>query len=841
MSKLHRKFDTTESIEELRHYLPSQAALKDFVHHNTLHAFQNYPFHDANWRASTIFGYRTYLSLDEFRALYESGQIKPNVLQRVIQEQILENPKHDESPFEEEDVWMDLLLHKDYDIDISSRLFQLSNKWKSHYKINLSKIVHPLLFRLLAGYLDQGIADWKFPVFEDSFLDSLRALERNGHVSLFKTKRARSFLLEDKSDIKDLLRILVGDERYYEQYIFDQQFKHPGWSGFVSVVESNPETLLDHRKISLKELIYFECLMEIDALDKKFGTIWKPLMIRFEGKFIQPLLGSVPKNRLKTILKLWQEAYEWSYFDGVLAGIQESIKIPKKTVQPHFQGLFCIDDRAYSFRRHIETIEPNTETYGTPGYFGVAFYFQPENGKFVTKACPANIDPDHLIKEFDRKKKVKNDHHFNQKSHSLLWGGIISGALGYWSGIKLFSNLFKPALNALSVHSFDHSDKHAFLQVDAVNEEEFGLNIGFLHTEMAELVFDELKRIGLTKKFAPLVYLVGHGGSSVNNPYYAGYDCGACCGRPGAVNARVFAYMANNEKVRELIKQKGIDIPVTTYFIGAMHDTTRDEIEFYQELKIPEELQKEHRRNAIVFKLALEQNAKERSYRFETINNNEPLKKIHRKVKNRAVSLFEPRPEWNHTDNALCIVGRKNIYDHIYLDKRPFLNSYDYAQDPDGKYLETILSAAIPVCGGINLEYYYSRVDQEKLGAGTKLPHNIVGLFALNTGVDGDLRTGLPSQMIEIHDPLRILFIIEHSPQVIFNIIKSNPALAEWIENEWVLLVALDPESNGLFRFSNGEFKPYTVLQEEVKRMDNQANLMDVISKKESTIILNKK
>jgi hypothetical protein len=30
-----------------------------------------------------------------------------------------------------------------------------------------------------------------------------------------------------------LLRITVGDSRFFKQYIFDQQFSHPGWSGIV--------------------------------------------------------------------------------------------------------------------------------------------------------------------------------------------------------------------------------------------------------------------------------------------------------------------------------------------------------------------------------------------------------------------------------------------------------------------------------------------------------------------------------------------------------------------------------------------------------------------------------
>ncbi len=76
--------------------------------------------------------------------------------------------------------------------------------------------------------------------------------------------------------IKGLLKIIVGDERYFEQYLFDQQFSHRGWSGMVATIEAQPKTLFDKRKISLQELIHFELLLEIDALDSHLGNKWKP-------------------------------------------------------------------------------------------------------------------------------------------------------------------------------------------------------------------------------------------------------------------------------------------------------------------------------------------------------------------------------------------------------------------------------------------------------------------------------------------------------------------------------------------------------------------------------------
>ena len=113
----------------------------------------------------------------------------------------------------------------------------------------------------------------------------------------------------------------------------------------------------------------------------------------------------------------------------------------------------------------------------------------------------------------------------------------------------------------------------------------------------------------------------------------------------------------------------------------------------------------------------------------------------------------------------------------------------------------------------INLEYYFSRVDNQKLGAGSKLPHNVMGLIGVANGIDGDLRPGLPSQMIEVHDPVRLLVIAEHFPEKVLYAISKNPATYEWFKNDWVKLVAVQPETKELFVFEDEKFVPYQPIQ----------------------------
>lgn len=811
MKPHNSSFDEHEILHELKHFLPAQAPLKDFVHHNTLHAFQHLKFYKAIVKASKIFGYKVFLTLDEFRELYQTKKIDDKVLDRMI---IQRKGVH------ALDEWKEKVLNHEYDTYNTPRIGLLRANWKKVHHIDMDLLVHPILFRILCSFLDQGISIWSFPNIHKGFLASIREMERNTFTSFFKTERARELLLKGHCKIEDLLKILVGNEALFKQYLFDQQFAHQGWSGMVSVVEDAPQTLLDRKHISTHDLIIFELLLEIDALDYKFGQNWAPLGATFHEK-MPDIFAEVHETELSQVLMMWQDAFEWTYYDQVLKGLKVE-KTPK--AQPKsksFQALFCIDDRECSIRRYLEKIDENCETFGTPGFFGIEFYYQPEHANSYTKQCPAPVTPKYLIKEVGTKQKINKDAHFTKHTHSLVRGWLISQTLGFWSAFRLFVNIFKPSMSAASVSSFKHMDKHSTLTVEHTHEDhrKDGLQVGFTIEEMAQRIEALLRSIGLVKDFAPIVYVVGHGASSVNNTHYAGYDCGACCGRPGSVNARVASYMANHKGVRAILAKNGIVIPDETQFVGALHDTTRDEIEFYDEQILSQKNAADHLINEKIFMEGLDLNAKERSRRFESIDTSLDLQKVHDKIRLRSVSLFEPRPELNHATNAICIVGRRELSKDLFLDRRAFMNSYNYKVDLDGQYLFNILKAAAPVCGGINLEYYFSRVDNQKLGAGTKLPHNVMGLFGVANGIDGDLRPGLPSQMIEVHDPIRMLFIVEHFPEVVLETIQRAPETYEWFSNEWVHLVAVNPETQELFTFKDGRFVHYHPLRESIEAM----------------------
>lgn len=813
---MHSGFNEHQVIHDLKHFLPAQAPLMDFVHHNTLHAFQNLPFHEALEKANTQLGYQVYFPLETFRELYAQGRISIQQLDRIIEQKGT--------------ISRDQLLKGDLKPNVSPRIGTLRGQWKKQYKIDLDALVHPNLFRLISSYLDQGISIWNFPTHVDGFLSSIREVESNSFVSLFKTKKAKELLQNLELRVEDLLKLLVGtDFSYFEHYLFDQQFAHQGWSGMVSTVEDLPQSLLDRRKISLEELIHLELILEIDALEYKLGNgAWKPISENLQDTIV-PLHASIEKSEYLDACSVWQEAFEWTYYDQVLAGIQQEKVQEKEITSKSFQALFCIDDRICSFRRYLESLDNHCETFGTPGFFSVAFFYQPLGGKFYTKLCPAPITPKYLIKEIGEGKKLEKDLNFSKHHHNFYTGWIMSQTLGFWSAIKLVSNIFRPRMTPATASSLKHIDKFSSLKVDfdALNESENGLQIGFKVEEMAVRVESLLRSIGLVKEFANIIYVAGHGASSVNNPHYAAYDCGACSGRAGSVNGRVISQMANKPEVRAILRKNGIDIPNETVFVGALHDTTRDEMVFYDDQLRSDSYHQIHQEHVKTFEKALDLNAKERSRRFESIDTTLSAKEIHNQILIRSVSIFEPRPELNHATNALCLVGRRELSKGLFLDRRSFLNSFDYRVDPEGNYLFNILKAAAPVCGGINLEYYFSRVDGEKLGAGSKLPHNVMGLFGVANGIDGDLRPGLPSQMTEVHDPIRLLLMVEHYPEVILNTIQKSAETYEWFINEWVVLVAIHPDTKDISLFKNGEFTSYQPLSKNLPKIDSLEKLLE--------------
>jgi hypothetical protein len=297
---------------------------------------------------------------------------------------------------------------------------------------------------------------------------------------------------------------------------------------------------------------------------------------------------------------------------------------------------------------------------------------------------------------------------------------------------------------------------------------------------------------------------MGHASHSQNNPHGSAYNCGACAGRWSGPNARLVAAMANRPEVRALLAERGIAIADDSWFIGAEHDTCDDIVAWYDEVLVPAARRPELARLKSDVDQACRLHAQERCRRFMSAPLDLAPDAAWNHVTGRANDYSQARPELGHATNACAIFGRRSLSRGAFFDRRAFLISYDPSQDPDGAVLERHLIINGAVGAGISLEYYFSSANNERYGCGSKIMHNVAGMIGVMEGASSDLRTGLPRQMIEVHEAMRLLVVVEHQLDVLTAIYLRQPVVRGLIDNAWVQLAAIDPDSAEINRFVVG-------------------------------------
>lgn len=516
--------------------------------------------------------------------------------------------------------------------------------------------------------------------------------------------------------------------------------------------------------------------------------------------------------------QIWLQAYERHYREQLFAALTANRGRPNAPLAPTAQVIMCMDDREEGTRRHLEEIAPDVVTYGAAGFFGVAMYWQGIDDAARTALCPIVVTPTHLVRELPADgSEQPAARHAVRRERRLRWrqrlyqatrlrplaGPLLTAVAGAPSLLALGAATLAPGWFGETLRRWrqQHDGQVASALALTASATEGGVQSGFSDEEQVERVAAFLRMIGLTDNFAPLVLLLGHGSASENNPHASAYDCGACSGRHGGPNARVFAAMANRPAVRAGLAARGLSIPERTWFIAAEHNTCDDAVEWYDLDQLPADLRPAHERLLAQLAEACRAHAAERCRRLASAPPRATPWIGRQHVAARASDISQARPELGHATNAAAFIGRRQMSRGLFLDRRVFLISYDPTSDADGAIVEGILLAAGPVGAGIALEYYFSSVDNERFGCGSKVTHNITGLFGVMEGADSDLRTGLPWQMVEIHEPMRLLVVVEQTPAMLDAIIARQPALQELVGNAWILLASCDPLSGAIHHY----------------------------------------
>jgi uncharacterized protein YbcC (UPF0753/DUF2309 family) len=720
---------------------------------------------------------------------------------------------------------------------------------------------------LCASFLDRGMARWTMPRRELGMFAAFRELYRRRELPLPSWLQGLDAQLE-KSHLQgqtaeDLVREIPADRRVDRLKSLFRQL--PGWGGMFHRLELFPVPELPNVRLvdfAATMILVDECAHRTALARTEDRRRTRPLQVA-EGVLAlyggaQRLglsardLQALSKPGKKALVKVsemfdrrartvvWQEAYERHHEVEVIGALRAR---PEPTPPPTttLQALFCIDEREESFRRHLEEVLPSVRTFGVAGFFGVAVEFLPIDDVSSMALCPVGVTPGHRVEETphpddtaraaQRKTRLsawaRLRTAWRSTTRSVAGGGAASLLAGPIALAELAARVLAPRSTAVALDAVERAlvpPVRTVLSREREQDETHTIDgrlVGFTFAEKAQRVKTSLENVGLTSGFAPLVLVVAHGSSSLNNPHRSAYDCGACGGRNGGPNARMFARMANRPQVREALRALGVDIPAQTHFLGAVHDTATDAVTFFDEHAVPESLREDLVRARATLDEVSRRNAHERCRRFASAPVNPSLDRALRHVQGRAVDVSQARPELGHATNAVAVIGRRALTRGLFLDRRSFLVSYDPAADPTGGILERILAAVGPVGAGINLEYYFSRVDNERLGCGTKLPHNLVGHLGVMNGASSDLRTGLPKQMIEIHEPVRLLMVLDAEVSVIEGVAARQPAVRELVVNRWVRVVARSPSGQGWFAWRAQGFERWDGPRSELPTVAN--------------------
>lgn len=416
--------------------------------------------------------------------------------------------------------------------------------------------------------------------------------------------------------------------------------------------------------------------------------------------------------------------------------------------------MFCIDVRSEGMRRHLEAVGEH-QTLGFAGFFALPVHHTPLGGREGTDQCPVLLKPSNRVGEAARpghEERARRYVEGRRRLHTatelvhdvkdnVATPFTFAEVAGAFLGVGMVLRTALPRAWARL-----RTGVRARVAPPVPSTVDSDGTLGFTADEQVYFLEAALRMMGLTANFGRLVLLCAHGSTTENNPYESAFDCGACGGNRGGVNARVFATMLNKPAVRRGLAERGIVVPADTHFLAGEHDTAVDEVRLFDTDVVPGS----HADDLRVLRGDLAEAGRrlsaERCRRLPAAPaaaRHDPVAAA-RHVRTRSGDWAQVRPEWGLAGNAAFVVGPRTLTEGVDLGCRTFLHSYSWSEDPDGAALEVILTAPLVVAEWINMQYYFSTVDNTAFGAGTKTVHNVVGRVGVLSGHRGDLQVGLP-------------------------------------------------------------------------------------------------
>jgi uncharacterized protein YbcC (UPF0753/DUF2309 family) len=746
--------------------------------------------------------------------------------------------------------------------------------WEKYHQESFPLNVHPFIIRHISTYLDQGQSFWPNPYasrsYWDYFLKSCEELKgfTSGWVTVL-LERVEFHRDSSPREIicRELARMGIPSE-VWEDYLLELLFDLKGWSGMVNKLETEPwqatvkapaislvdylasilliESAVDgfyseQKSIDLSLIYGRKDVLELRSYNLSLALYQITKSFKLDNRWMQrldkadllKLIDEIDESEFRDNVRLWHEAFEHHFHRKAIEAIVEHSTHPTEVVSPYASVLFCIDDREESMRRHLEEVDHGIKTYGVVGFFGIDMKFSGVKSPRLIAQCPPVVSPSRVIREVTTERESRfewwksfsgsNDLRLYYSSRTLFRGFFSSLVLGALSLVPMFMEVFFPerskTLRRKIIRSLRLEPKTDML----IEAKEHGH--GYSKKEMAAIVASIVNMCGLKSPLSELVVTLGHGSTSNNNPFKQAYGCGACGGNAGIPNSRAFAKMANDPEVRKELRNLGVEITDGAFILAGFHDTSTDEVLFFNEEDVPAHFKEGVAKLKQSLQEACKLNAFERCQRFSSFPKDGTPDTALKHVRERAHDLAQPRPEYGHSSNALAIVGKRELTRGLFLNRRAFLLTYDWESDPDGSILKDVVVGGVPVSVNINMDYYFSSVDNENFGCGSKLPLNMTSLLGVMTGSQSDLRIGLARQMIEIHEPIRNLTIIESPLERVDSLFRGHARLKNILFHHWMRLVVKDPQK-GWFIFSQDKFEPLDMSVHPMKHFDSSIDLI---------------
>lgn len=520
---------------------------------------------------------------------------------------------------------------------------------------------------------------------------------------------------------------------------------------------------------------------------------------------------------------LWQLALEHAYQAPLATGLTAGAPAPGAVeAAPAVQAVFCIDVRSEVYRRGLEAASAGrVQTMGFAGFFALFIAYRPLGSEMVRPQLPGLLSPALCIT--DECDAPEHGLSLAQaRRRNLLWRQqwqtFRGGAGSTFSFIESCGLLYGAKLLGSRLRSRPGGEKspapveHTGLAAADLRSLRPRLPAsGGPDTEArVAMAATVLGATGLTTGWARVILLAGHGSTSTNNPHAAGLDCGACGGQTGEVNARALAALMNDPAVRAGLKAKGYDIPDSTVFIGALHNTTTDEMQLYDTDLVPPSHAQDLQDLRGWLVQAGQLTRAERAAALGLAHEAELPAALLASIQARSRDWAQVRPEWGLAGCAAFIVAPRSRTQHMNLAGRSFLHDYRWERDPGFKVLELIMTAPMVVTHWINMQYHASTVDNTLYGSGDKVLHNVVGgHIGVFEGNGGDLRIGLPVQSLHdgerfVHTPVRLSVFIEAPRGEIDQIIGRHAVVRQMVDNAWLHLFHIEPAGSTVSRYRPG-------------------------------------